>query len=234
MLGRVLSGEAGAADFETADWSLESRIDAALAEIGVSGMTLDRSMGTLSGGERTRVGVARLMIEAPDVLLLDEPTNNLDAAGRLAIHALLRTWRGGVLVVSHDRALLETMDRIVELTPIGVRVVRGGWSAFERMRDGERAKAAFELERSEAELREVRLEVQRQREAKERRDKAGRAFAAKRTQSKILLDARAERAENTGGRIRQVTLPLGSLSTGVHLLEMEQVTVSAGARTLGP
>jgi ATPase subunit of ABC transporter with duplicated ATPase domains len=82
-------------------------------------------MGTLSGGERTRIGIARLLTQAPDFILLDEPTNNLDAAGRAAIHALVRDWRGGVLAASHDRQFLESMDRIVELTPVGVRSFGG-------------------------------------------------------------------------------------------------------------
>ncbi|WP_447497621.1 ATP-binding cassette domain-containing protein, partial [Clostridioides difficile] len=93
----------------------------ALAEAGLGAIALDRRVATLSGGERTRAGIARLRIDAPDLLLLDEPTNNLDAEGRAAVTALVHGWRGGVLVASHDRALLEHMDRIVELTPMGVR-----------------------------------------------------------------------------------------------------------------
>src|SRR3569833_4039120 len=120
-------------------------------------------MVTLCGGERTRIGIARLLLEAPDLLLLDEPTNNLDVAGRAAVHLLIQNWRGGVLVASHDRELLEMMDRIVELTPVGVRIVGGGWSMFSEMRDEARARAATELERAAAKLRNVRGEVQRQR-----------------------------------------------------------------------
>src|SRR6202021_2287556 len=71
-----------------------------LAEGGLAGTGLDRTIGSLSGGERTRVGVARLLVEASDLLLLDEPTNNLDASGRSVIHSLIRNWRGGVLVAS--------------------------------------------------------------------------------------------------------------------------------------
>ena len=63
------------------------------------------------------MALARLLIEAPDVLLLDEPTNNLDTDGRQAVAQLLERWQGGILVASHDRALLERVDRIVELTP---------------------------------------------------------------------------------------------------------------------
>src|ERR1700678_1086951 len=199
VLQRVLSGEGSAGDFDAADWTLESRVDAALAEVGLAGTGLDRTIGSLSGGERTRVGVARLLVEASDLLLLDEPTNNLDAPGRAVIHSLIRNWRGGVLVASHDRELLETMDRIVEVNPVGVRIVGGGWSVFAALRDAERDRAADDLDRSSGALREAQRAVQRQREAKERRDKTGRAFAAKGSEPKIILGAKAERAEDSGG-----------------------------------
>ncbi len=104
---------------------MESRIDSALAQVALPGLPLDRRLRSLSGGERTRVGIARLVIEAPDLLLLDEPTNNLDLAGRAAIRALVRDWRGGVLVASHDRELLDEVDRILELTAIGARSFGG-------------------------------------------------------------------------------------------------------------
>jgi ATPase subunit of ABC transporter with duplicated ATPase domains len=260
ILQRVLSGKGSAGDFDAADWTLESRVDSALGEASLTGIALDRRIRSLSGGERTRVGVARLLVEASDLLLLDEPTNNLDAPDR-AVHSLVRNWRGGVLVASHDRELLETMDRVVELNPVGVRIVGGGWSVFAALRKAERDKAATELERSNTALREAQRAVQRQREAKERRDKAGRAFAARGSEPKIILGAKAERAEDSGGRARRlgerqvseaaakaeeararvevltpltIALPPSGLPSAVHVLALEMVTVDVGERQLGP
>ncbi|MBT2135884.1 ATP-binding cassette domain-containing protein [Croceibacterium sp. LX-88] len=261
VLQRVLAGDGNVADFEAADWALGSRVDSALADAGVPGFALDRTMGSLSGGERTRVGIARLLIEKPDLLLLDEPTNNLDSAGREAIHSLIRGWSGGALVASHDRELLETMDRIVELTSVGVHIVGGGWTAFATQREAERSRVTQDLERSEAALREVERSAQRQREAKDRRDKAGRAFAAKGSEPKILLGAKAERAENSGGRGRRlgerfvneaaaraeeaiakvevltpltISLPPSGIPSGAQILALEEVAVDLGERRLGP
>jgi len=78
------------------------------------------------GGEsfdqvRPRV-LAALLIAEPDFIVMDEPTNNLDADGRAAVAGLLERWRGGALVVSHDRSLLRRVDRIVELTSLGANV----------------------------------------------------------------------------------------------------------------
>ncbi|MET0426994.1 MAG: ABC-F family ATP-binding cassette domain-containing protein [Microvirga sp.] len=261
VLRRVQAGDGSADDLEAADWTLEPRLHAALAEAGLPGWSLRRRMGTMSGGERTRVGIARLLVEAPDLILLDEPTNNLDGPGRDAVQALLRGWRGGALVASHDRALLEHVDRIVELTPLGVRIVGGGWSAFAAWREAERARAAAELERAGTQLRDARAAAQQEREAKARRDKAGRAAAAKGSQPKILLGARAERAENTGARARAVgtrlmgdaaaraeaararvevlapltiTLPPSGLPSGAEVLALEDVVADPGGGPLGP
>lgn len=261
LLQRILAGQGQAVDFDAADWTLEGRVETVLADVGLPGLSLDRRIGSLSGGERSRVGMARLLIERPDLLLLDEPTNNLDAAGRSAIHAMVRDWSGGMLVASHDRDLLEQMDRIVELTPIGIRIVAGGWSTFAALRDAERDRADADLSRSEAALREAERTAQRQREAKERRDKAGRAFAAKRSEPKILLGAQAERAENSGGEVHRlgarhiseaaaraeeararvevltpltIILPSSGLPSGTQLLALDEATVERGGRLLGP
>ena len=260
-LERVLAGEGDAADLEAADWTLDERVAAALAEAGLAGMSLDRRIGSLSGGERMRAGIARVLIEKPDLLLLDEPTNNLDAAGRAAIHALVRGWRGGVLVASHDRELLETMDRIVELTPVGVHIVGGGWSAFAAQREAERAQAAAGLEQAEGALRGAERSAQRQRETKARRDKAGRAFAASGSAPKILLGRQAERAENSGARANvlgerlvgeaaakaeaararvevltplTIAIPPSGLPSGAQLLALDAVRVERDGRMFGP
>lgn len=260
-LERILAGNGTANDFDTADWTLESRIGAALLQVGLPDLPLDRRLRTLSGGERMRVGIARLVIEAPDLLLLDEPTNNLDVAGRAAIRGLMRDWSGGVVIASHDRELLEEVDRILELTAIGARSFGGGWSAFVAARDEDRRRASAELERADAGIRKARQAAQAQREAKERRDRAGRAFAAKGSEPKLLLDARAERAENSGGRAQAINdrrlgkalteveeararvevltplaiaLPPSGLSSGASVLAMDGVVAKAGDRLLGP
>src|SRR3546814_12018340 len=79
------------------------------------------------------------MFAAPDFLLLDEPTNNLDREGRRAVQSLLAGWRGGAIVVSHDRELLEEMDAIVELTGLGAARYGGGWSAYRARKPIEQA-----------------------------------------------------------------------------------------------
>jgi ATPase subunit of ABC transporter with duplicated ATPase domains len=261
LLRRIEAGEGDADDFAAADWTLDERIGGALAELGLSGLDLDRPLASLSGGQRTRIAIARAVIAAPDLLLLDEPTNNLDADGRAAIATLVAGWKGGVVVASHDRALLETMDRIVELSPIGCRSVEGGWSAFVALRDADRERAAQALDRAEAGLRQAERGAQEQREKKARRDKVGRAFGASGSVPRIVAGMMKERAEGSGAReggiarrlieeaeaarstarerVEIVTplridLPPSGLPSSRDLLRIEDAVIARGDRRIGP
>ncbi len=200
VLDRLARGEGSADDMAGADWTLEHRIAQARADVGLAGISLDRTLSTLSGGERTRIAIARLMLKQPDLLLLDEPTNNLDADGRAAIAKLLADWRGGAVIASHDRALLEHMDRIVELSPVGVTVFGGGWSAFAEQREAQRAAAGAAVEKAKADLERTSAAIQQQKERKDRKDSRGRAMRAKGDAPKMLLDAKKARAEATQGQ----------------------------------
>ena len=261
-LERILAGEGAASDLAEADWTLEARLSVALADVGLAKLDTKRRTASLSGGEQTRVRLAALLLSAPDLLVLDEPTNHLDSKGRAAIRDLLDRWKGGAVVVSHDRALLRRMDRIVELSELGVEVTGGGYDLYVARRAEARASAERQLETAERGLNAARRDGQRALERKDRRDKAGRAFAARGSEPKILLGARAERAQLTGARDRRLTerrtaeaatilatarervertrtldipMPTTGLPTGRAVLMLDQATVAvAGQAILAP
>ncbi|WP_240913869.1 ATP-binding cassette domain-containing protein [Sphingomonas sp. HDW15A] len=178
VLERIERGQGTAEDFARADWGLPGRVHEAMEKVGLVSEGLDRDLSTFSGGERMRLALARLLLEEPDLILLDEPTNDLDAQGRQAVSAMLASWRGGALVASHDRALLEQMDRILEISPIGVRVTGGGWSAYEAARDAARDRAEQAAQRAESGYRAANRAAQSARERQARRDSDGRNYAA--------------------------------------------------------
>ena len=200
-LARIEAGGGDEADFAEAEWDLPVRLEGALGRIGLAGLDPSRPARSLSGGEATRAALAGLLVKAPDVLILDEPTNNLDAAAREAVAAVLADWRGGALVVSHDRALLRRMDRIVELSGLGARIYGGGYDLYSARRAAEAAAAEQALDEAEKALARTARENQAARERQARRDSAGRTFAARGSEPKILLGAMAERAENSGARL---------------------------------
>lgn len=198
LLARAEAGRASLDDIARADWTLPDRIVAALSRLGLD-VPPDTPLAALSGGQRTRAGLAAQVFAAPDILLLDEPTNNLDRPGRAAVADLLEGWTGGAIVASHDRDLLDRMDAIVELSALGAARYGGNYSAY-------RARKALELQAAEHDLAdaEKRRETlarraQQAAERKARRDGAGQRRRAKGDQPKILLDAMKERSEGSGG-----------------------------------
>ncbi|KCZ48648.1 ABC-F family ATP-binding cassette domain-containing protein [Hyphomonas sp. CY54-11-8] len=221
-LARLEAGEGSVEDATEADWTLPSRVEQALADTGLRDIPLGTPVATLSGGERMRVTLARQILEAPDLLLLDEPTNNLDTEGRQAISNLLRTWPGGMLIASHDRDLLEQVDRIVDLSPVGITIFSGGWSEYAEARNAAREAAETDLARASDALKRTRKSAQQAKERQDRRDKAGRAARAKGDAPKMLLDKRQERAEATRGK--------GSTLAARQMAESEEDLAAARAR----
>lgn len=199
-LCRIEAEEGTEEDLIEADWTLPGRVAAALAEVGLSRRDASDPAAALSGGQMTRAALAGLLIAAPDVILLDEPTNNLDAGARGLLADVLRRWKGGAVVVSHDRSLLRGMDRIVELTSLGATSYGGGYDLYAERKAQAVAAAEHDLEAAERQVRQAAREAQVARERKARRDAAGRKFAAKGSEPKILLGAQAERAELSGAR----------------------------------
>ena len=198
VLRRAEDGEASVEEIGRADWTLESRLASALERLGLD-VQPDTPLATLSGGQRTRLGLAALLFAAPDFILLDEPTNNLDRAGRRAVIDLLAGWRSGAIVISHDRELLDTMDAIVELTSLGATRYGGNWSHYRERKAIELAAAKHDLDDAEKRLGEITRRTQEQTERQARRDRAGRASKERGGAPRIVLNARQEGSENTSG-----------------------------------
>ncbi|MCG8512313.1 MAG: ATP-binding cassette domain-containing protein, partial [Rhodospirillales bacterium] len=169
-LARLQSGSASPADMAEADWSLETRIEDALRRFDLEGIAMDRPLETLSGGQHARLALAALVIDEPDMILLDEPTNNLDRKGRELVSRLLESWRGGAVVISHDRELLRRVDGIIELSGHGARAYGGNWEAYIARKTEERAAAERRLASAEQQAKLIRRKSQIARERQARRD----------------------------------------------------------------
>ncbi len=121
-------------------YTYPARIRRVLNGLGFQEQEYGRSVEQLSGGERTRAFLARLLMEDPDLLILDEPTNHLDIEAVEWLEGWLREWSGAALVVSHDRYFLDrTVDTIWELSSNGVEVYRGNYSAYVGQRAEQRS-----------------------------------------------------------------------------------------------
>jgi ATP-binding cassette subfamily F protein 3 len=112
-------------------YAYEHRIERVLSGLGFDADDFHRPVAQLSGGQKTRALLARLLLEAPDLLLLDEPTNHLDLQGVEWLEGYLKAWKGAVVVVAHDRAFLDAVvDQVWELAWGRLESYRGNYSAY--------------------------------------------------------------------------------------------------------
>ncbi len=119
-------------EFEMADgYSVQSEITGVLKGLGFAEEEFSKSIDALSGGQKTRVSLGKLLLTKPDVLLLDEPTNHLDMESIAWLEAYLRTYPGSVLIVAHDRYFLDrVVTKIVELDGGTATVFAGNYTAY--------------------------------------------------------------------------------------------------------
>ncbi len=178
------------------------RLDDALSRVGLEGLDLARKASTLSGGEVTRLRLARLFLEEPATVLLDEPTNHLDEDARRRVHDFVSTFPGAVLVATHDRALLARADRIAELGSDGLRIHGGGWCDFVEARRVEREAAGQAVRSAQQQLDAARRRARETALRQARRGAAGRREAARGGLPKIVAGARKRSAEGTAGRLK--------------------------------
>ncbi len=131
----------------------ESQIKQTLNGLGFDAGEYARSLRLLSGGQKTRALLARLLLEAPDLLILDEPTNHLDIAAVEWLEIFLSEWAGSALIVSHDRYFLdEATNKIWEMTPARIEEYTGNYSAYLRQRAERRDRQLFEYEAQQAQI----------------------------------------------------------------------------------
>ncbi|MFJ5709295.1 ABC-F family ATP-binding cassette domain-containing protein [Streptomyces sp. NPDC093105] len=186
------------------DWDVEERALATLDRLGLGSIGLDRTVGEVSGGESVLLRLAALLLARPDVLLLDEPTNNLDLYARSRLYEMVESWSGVLVVVSHDRELLERVDQIADLHEGGVSWYGGPWSAYEEA-------LAAEQEAAERMVRVAEADVQRQRreladagmKLARRRRYAQKSFENK-VVPKVVAHTRRSSAQVSAGKHRNL------------------------------
>ena len=182
-------------------WDIEERAAAALARFGLP-TDLDRRSDTLSGGEAVLTGLAGLLVRRLPVTLLDEPTNNLDGRPRALLYAAVEQWSGVLLVVSHDRELLERVDTTAELRAGAVRLFGGPLSAYEAQLAAEQDTAQRLLRVAEADVRRERRELAESQTKIARRVRYADTDHANKRKPKIVMNARKREAQVSAGKLR--------------------------------
>ncbi|WP_280236679.1 ABC-F family ATP-binding cassette domain-containing protein [Nocardia cyriacigeorgica] len=201
-LDAVESGDTAEEHFTTigADWDIEERTRAQLDRLGLGGIPFTRRLHTLSGGQIVSLGLAAQLLRRPDVLLLDEPTNNLDLAARHRLYDVLGDWSGCLLLVSHDRALLDRMDRIAELHSGDIRFHGGNFTAYEAAVRAEREIAEKNIRTAEQEVKREKRELQQARERAARRASTAARNLGNAGLPKIFAGTMKRNAQESAGK----------------------------------
>ncbi|MEZ3178633.1 ATP-binding cassette domain-containing protein [Streptomyces pimonensis] len=221
-LHAIEAGDVAEGHFETLgdDWDVEERALAMLGELGLGHIGLDRTVGEVSGGESVLLRLASLLLRRPDVLLLDEPTNNLDLYARRRLYAAVANWPGVMVVVSHDRELLDLVDQIADLRRVGatarsasaeggggrrvgeVTWYGGNFSAYEEALAVEQEAAERMVRVAEADFRKQKRELSEAQVKLARRKRYGQKMWDSRREPKIVMGARKRAAQESAGKHR--------------------------------
>ncbi len=260
-LTEILAGNVseGNMDLLNDDWTIEERCSEALAYWQLDGLDLNQQMGTLSGGQRTKVFLAGIAIHKPDFILMDEPSNHLDIESRNLLYDFIENTSATLLVVSHDRKLLNLLDSVYELSKRGITVYGGNYDFYaeqkqiesnalnQDVRSKEKAlRKAKEVERETAE-RQQKLDAR----GKKKQEKAGLPTISMKTfknnAEKSTARTKDIHAEKTGNIAQELTelrkeLPdtdkmkfgfdHSSLHKGKVLIDARDINFSYGAKSL--
>jgi ATPase subunit of ABC transporter with duplicated ATPase domains len=182
------------------DWDVEERTSAQLDRLGLGHIAFDRRLGSLSGGEVVSLGLAAQLLKRPDVLLLDEPTNNLDVDARHQLYEALADYPGCLLLVSHDRVLLDRMDRIAELYRGEMQFHGGNFSMYQRTVQEAQQVAEANLRNAEQQLKREKRQRQETRERAARRSSNAARNVKDAGLPKIIAGAMKRSAQESAGR----------------------------------
>ncbi|MET9319748.1 ABC-F family ATP-binding cassette domain-containing protein [Streptomyces sp. NPDC003038] len=261
-LHAIEAGEATEANFTAVgdDWDVEERALAALDELGLARIGLDRTVGELSGGEGVLLRLAALLLARPDVLLLDEPTNNLDLRARRRLYAAVEHWTGVMVLVSHDRELLERVDQIADLRDGEVRWYGGNFTDYEEILAAEQESAQRMVRVAEADVQRQKRDLAEAHVKLARRKRYGQKMYDNKREPKVVMGARKRSAQESAGKHRimhteklaqakerldqaveavrdddqiRIELPATQVPPGRHVLSLSDLHLAHGATVAG-
>ncbi|MEU9607307.1 ATP-binding cassette domain-containing protein [Streptomyces sp. NPDC048057] len=184
------------------DWDVEERALATLGGLGLADIGLDRTVGEVSGGESVLLRLAALLLRRPDVLLLDEPTNNLDLHARRRLYDAVAGWSSVLVVVSHDRELLERVDQIADLRGGGITWYGGTFSAYEEALAAEQEAAERMVRVAESDLRKQQRELADAQVKLARRRRYGQKMWDTKREPKVVMGERKRQAQVSAAKHR--------------------------------
>ncbi|ANS73410.1 multidrug ABC transporter ATP-binding protein [Paenibacillus yonginensis] len=198
-------------------YEIETRIRSVLHGMGFGAFPPDTPIATLSGGQKTRLALARILLQAPDVLMLDEPTNHLDIETLTWLEDYLRAYSGSLLVVSHDRYFLDRLvTSIVEIERHQSKRYTGNYSRYAELKDAEYESAMKQYEKQQDEIARMEDFIQKN---------IVRASTTKRAQSRRKMLDKMEVMDKPLGDLKRANFSFeAEIMSGREVLQVDQLS----------
>ena len=208
-------------------YGYKSEAKGVLKGLGFSDEDMDKKINILSGGEKTRVLLAKLLLKNPSLLLLDEPTNHLDSEAIEWLEVFLKQYKGTVIIISHDRYFLDqVVNRVFEIHNKKLRTYNGNYSKFIEL-----SKVEKELELKKFE--DQQKEIKKQEESIDRLKAYGREKHLKRARSKEKMLDKVEVLDRPEMYRKKANIKFSpSVTSGNDVLEARDISMGYGDRTL--
>ncbi|KMQ64314.1 ABC transporter ATP-binding protein [Chryseobacterium angstadtii] len=205
-LQKITAGEVDEEYFEILndDWDIEERCQNALQHWKLEDLELSQKLESLSGGQKTKVFLAGIQINHPDIILLDEPTNHLDMEGRTLLYDFIKQTNSTVVMVSHDRKLLNLADTIFELTNQGISTYGGNYDFYAEQKMIEQEALNNDIHSKERALKKAKEKERETMERKQKLDARGKQKQEKSGVARIMMNTLKNNAEKNASKLKGI------------------------------
>jgi ATPase subunit of ABC transporter with duplicated ATPase domains len=232
-LTEILNGCANEANMTLLDddWELEERCQIALEHWQLKGLDLNEKMENLSGGQKTRVFLAGILIHRPELVLMDEPSNHLDELGRNMLYEYIKSTKNTLVVVSHDRTLLNLLQRVYEIEKGNLTIYGGNYEFYVQQKATENLVLSQDLRNKEKVLRKAQEVAKDALERQQKLDARGKKKQEQAGLPTISMKTLKNNAEKSTSRMKGVhTEKIGGISA--ELTELRKALPEFGKMKL--
>lgn len=203
---RILEGDVSDKNMQILDddWTIEERSIQAMAYWDLEDISFNQSLSTLSGGQKTKIFLAGILIHQPQIVLLDEPSNHLDAESRQLLYDWVIATPSTLIVVSHDRKLLNLLDTTYELTSNGIVLYGGNYDFYTGQKQIAEQALKEDILHQEKAVRKAREKERETIERQQKLDARGKKKQEKSGTARIMMNTLRNRAENSTNKLKDV------------------------------
>lgn len=220
----ILSGDASQQNLDILndDWGIEERVNTALRYWRIEHLGLSTKMSSLSGGEKTKVFLAGIQIHSPDIILLDEPSNHLDMESRNILYRFIEKEKNTLLVVSHDRRLLNLVNKTIELTAGSADMYGGNYDFYNEQKTIKVNALQSQLAEKEKSMKQIQQKSREIAEQRQKQESRGKIQKAKAGVPRIVMGGLKNNAERSSAKINnEQAEKMSHVSSDIHSIRQQ-------------